>query len=340
MKLTLYLLLGSAFMLVGLLGMYFTADLPPGVTSRTFDLTVLAQAEYSLGFQSIAFLLLYVGFGILAGIWPLHTWSPDGHASAPTAVSMLHAGVLMKLGAYGVLRIGFGCLPEGAQHWVWLVGTIAVINIVYGAYVAMGQRDLKYVIAYSSVSHMGVVMLGLAAFNEVAMNGAVLQMFSHGMMTGLFFALVGLVYEKTHTRDIDQMGGLARRMPGIAVAFTIGGLASFGLPGTSGFVAEILVFLGTFRAHLASYSLGGVPLFTILALGGVLGIVVTATYVLRVVQRIFYGPMDEEKYGDVSDARTTEWVALVVLSALLILVGVYPSPLTDLIGSGLGSLLP
>jgi NADH-quinone oxidoreductase subunit M len=340
MKLTLYLLVGSAFMLVGLLGMYFTADLPSGFAGRTFDLTVLTQAEYSLGFQTVAFLLLYVGFGILAGIWPLHTWSPDGHASAPTAVSMLHAGVLMKLGAYGVLRIGFGCLPEGAQHWVWLVGAIAVINTVYGAYVAMGQRDLKYVIAYSSVSHMGVVMLGLAAFNEVAMNGAVLQMFSHGIMTGLFFALVGLIYEKSHTRDIDQMGGLARRMPGIALAFTIGGLASFGLPGTSGFVAEILVFLGTFRAHLATYSLGGVPLFTILALGAVLGIVVTATYVLRVVQRIFHGPMDEERYGDVPDARTTEWVSLVVLSALLILVGVYPSPLTDLIGRGLGSLLP
>jgi NADH-quinone oxidoreductase subunit M len=340
MKLTLYLLVGSAFMLVGLLGMYFAAALPPGAAGRTFDLTVLSEAGYSHSFQVIAFFLLYIGFGILAGIWPLHTWSPDGHASAPTAVSMLHAGVLMKLGAYGVLRVGFGCLPEGAQSWAWLVGGIAVVNIVYGAYVAMGQRDLKYVIAYSSVSHMGVVMLGLAAFNQLSMNGAVFQMFSHGIMTGLFFALVGLVYEKSHTRDIQAMGGLARRMPGIAVAFTIGGLTSFGLPGTSGFVAELLVFLGTFRAHLDSYLIGGVPLFPLLALGGVVAIVVTATYVLRLLQQVFHGPLDEERYAEVPDARTTEWVALVVLSAVLILTGVYPAPLTDLIGSSLGPLLP
>jgi NADH-quinone oxidoreductase subunit M len=339
MKLTLYLLVGSAFMLVGLLGMYFTAELPLGM-GRTFDLTVLSHARYSPGFQAVAFLLLYVGFGILAGIWPLHTWSPDGHASAPTAVSMLHAGVLMKLGAYGVLRVGFGCLPEGAQQWVWLVGGIAVINMVYGSYVAMGQRDLKYVIAYSSVSHMGVVMLGLAAFNTVAVNGAVFQMFSHGIMTGLFFALVGLIYEKSHTRDIEAMGGLARRMPGIALAFTIGGLASFGLPGTSGFMAEFLVFLGTFRAHLESYALGRVPLFALLAIVGIVAIVLTATYVLRLVQRVFHGTLDEEKYGEIGDARGTEWVTLVLLSAALIFFGIFPSLLTNLIGRSLGSLVP
>ena len=338
MKLTLYLLVGSAFMLVGMLGMYFAAQLPVG-QPRTFDLTVLSKAGFTHTFQVVAFFLLYVGFGILAGIWPLHTWSPDGHASAPTAVSMLHAGVLMKLGAYGVLRVGIGCLPEGAQAWMWLVGAIAVINIVYGSYVAMGQRDLKYVIAYSSVSHMGVVMLGLAALNQVALNGAVMQMISHGIMTGLFFALVGLVYERSHTRDIEAMGGLARQMPGIAVAFTIGGLASFGLPGTSGFVAELLVFLGTFRAHAGSYLIGGVPLFAILAIGAVIAIVVTATYVLRVLQRIFHGPLDEAKYGGLTDARTTEWVTLVVLGGLLILIGIYPSPLTDLIGGSLGQFL-
>jgi len=339
MKLTLYLLVGSAFMLVGILGMYFAAVMPHGA-ARTFDLTQLSAASYSRPFQTVAFFLLYIGFGVLAGIWPLHTWSPDGHASAPTAVSMLHAGVLMKLGAYGVLRVGFGCLPQGAQQWVWLIGAIAVINIAYGAYVAMGQRDLKYVIAYSSVSHMGVVMLGLAAFNHLAFNGAVLQMFSHGIMTGLFFALVGLVYEKSHTRDIEAMGGLARRMPGIALAFTIGGLASFGLPGTSGFVAELLVFLGAFRAHWHHYLIAGLPLFPILAVGAVLAIVVTATYVLRVLQRVFHGPMDESKYAEVPDARTTEWVTLVVLGGILILVGVYPSPLTTLIDQGLPSLLP
>lgn len=331
MKLTLYLLVGSAFMLVGMLGMYFAAG------QRTFDLTVLSGAKYSDAFQIVAFFLLYIGFGILAGIWPLHTWSPDGHASAPTAVSMLHAGVLMKLGAYGLLRVGFGSLPHGAHFWAWLVGGIAVINIVYGAYVAMGQRDLKYVIAYSSVSHMGVVMLGLAAYNEVAFTGSVLQMFSHGIMTGLFFALVGLVYEKSHTRDINAMGGFATRMPGIAIAFTIGGLASFGLPGTSGFVAEVLVFLGTFHAKLAS---GAYPLlFPSYAIGAVIAIVVTATYVLRVIQRIFHGALDEEKYRDLPTARTTEWVTLWVLGGLLIVIGVYPSWILNMISGSLGPLL-
>jgi len=335
MKLTLYLLVGSAFMLVGMLGMYFAAGLPAGV-ARTFDLATLSQAHYDPTFQKIAFFLLYIGFGILAGIWPLHTWSPDGHASAPTAVSMLHAGVLMKLGAYGLLRVGYGALPIGAHSWSWLVGGIAVINIVYGAYVAMGQKDLKYVIAYSSVSHMGVVMLGLAAYNEIAFTGSVLQMFSHGIMTGLFFALVGLVYEKAHTRDIYAMGGFARRMPGIAVAFTIGGLASFGLPGTSGFVAELLVFLGTFRAKLA-----GLPsfLFPLYAVGAVVAIVITATYVLRLLQLIFHGHFDERRYADLTTARTTEWVALVVLGGLLIVIGVYPTWLTDLIQGSLGPLL-
>lgn len=323
LKLTLYLLVGSAFVLVALFGIYFFAEVP----QRTFDLIQLTQhAGFALGLQRIFFLLLYVGFGILAGIWPLHTWSPDGHASAPTAVSMLHAGVLMKLGAYGVLRIGVGLLPAGAQYWAWLVGGIAVINILYGAMSAMGQTDLKYVIAYSSVSHMGVVMLGIATLNAVGLNGAVFQMFSHGIMTGLFFALVGLVYEKAHTRDMPAMGGFASRMPGIAVAFAIGGLASFGVPGTSGFIAEFLVFLGTWRW------------LPPLAIAAVFGIVITATYVLRLLQRVFLGPFNA-RYEGLPDARTTEWVALVVLSALLILLGVLPGPLVSLIDSGIRSFV-
>lgn len=324
MKLTLYLLVGSAFMLVGMLGLYFVSGY------RTFDLEKLIGATYAPNLQKTLFFLFYIGFGILAGIFPLHTWSPDGHASAPTAVSMLHAGVLMKLGAYGVLRVGIGILPEGLKFWAPLVGIIAVINIVYGAYCAMGQRDLKYVIAYSSVSHMGVVMLGCAAFTTIALNGAVMQMVSHGIMTALFFALVGLVYEKTHTRNILAMGGLARRMPGIALCFTIGGLASFGLPGTSGFVAELMVFLGTFRAHPEKL-LGQVPLFMILAVGAAIAIVITATYVLRLLQMVFHGPLDESHFGELKDARTTEWVAITVNSALLIVLGMMPRLLTDLI---------
>ncbi|HUT74944.1 MAG TPA: NADH-quinone oxidoreductase subunit M [Armatimonadota bacterium] len=327
LKLTLFLLVGSAFMLIGLLGIYFFSGAP----QPTFDFLRLSalsrDGAFSVGLQRTIFLLLYVGFGILAGIWPLHTWSPDGHASAPTAVSMLHAGVLMKLGAYGVLRIGVGLLPQGAVFWAPLVGGIAVVNILYGAMSAMGQTDLKYVIAYSSVSHMGVVMLGIATLNPVGLNGAVFQMFSHGIMTGLFFALVGLVYEKAHTRDMPSMGGFALRMPGIAAAFTIGGLTSFGVPGTSGFIAELLVFLGTWRVY---------PVLAILA---VFGIVITATYVLRVLQRVFLGPF-KERYEGIPDARTTEWVALVALSALLILLGVLPGPMIGLIDTAIRSFVP
>src|SRR5262249_2387054 len=182
--------------------------------------------------------------GILAGIWPLHTWSPDGHASAPTAVSMLHAGVLMKLGAYGVVRLGMGLLSDGTLQWAWRIGGIPGFNIGCGALSALVQSDVKYVIAYSSVSRMGVVMLGAATLTENGLNGSVFQMFAHGIMTGLFFALVGLVYEKAHSREIFKMGGFGRMMPGIATAFTVGSLSSLGRPATAGFVAECLSFLG------------------------------------------------------------------------------------------------
>jgi len=317
MKLTLMLLAGSAFLLVAILALYFT------VSPHSFDLDDLAKGSYGGEFQRWVFLAVYVGCGILAGIWPLHTWSPDGHAAAPTAVSMLHAGVLMKLGAYGVLRLGVGLLPEGAQGWALLIGIIATINILYGAFSAMGQTDFKYVIAYSSVSHMGVVMLGLASLNPIGMNGSVVQMFSHGIMTGLFFAVVGLVYEKSHTRDILAMGGFAKRMPGVAICMTIGGLASFGLPATSGFIAEFLCFYGMWLTY------------PVLALLSVVGIVLTAIYVLRVLQKIFLGPFREEAYHDLPDARTTEWVAITGLALLLIVFGVFPRPLVNLIDTGL-----
>lgn len=317
MKLTLMLMGGSALILVAILALYFAGP------QRTFDMERLAQMRFGVDLQRWVFLAVYVGFGVLAGIWPLHTWSPDGHASAPTAVSMLHAGVLMKLGAYGVLRVGLGLLPEGAQHWSFIMAAIATINILYGAFSAMGQTDLKYVIAYSSVSHMGVVMLGLASLNPIGVNGSVMQMFSHGIMTGLFFAVVGLVYEKSHTRDILAMGGFAKRMPGIAVAMTIGGLASFGLPATSGFIAEFLCFYGIWLKY---------PVLALLSVGG---IVLTAVYVLRVLQKIFLGPITDPHWNTLPDARTTEWVAISGLAASLLLVGVYPRPLVDLITLGL-----
>jgi NADH-quinone oxidoreductase subunit M len=319
MKLTLMLMGGSALILIAILALYFQGS------PRSFDLDDLAKSTFGAEFQRWVFLAVYVGFGILAGIWPLHTWSPDGHASAPTAVSMLHAGVLMKLGAYGVLRIGLGLLPEGAEYWSFTMAGIATVNILYGAFSAMGQTDLKYIIAYSSVSHMGVVMLGLASLNSIGVNGAVMQMFSHGIMTGLFFAVVGLVYEKAHTRIVGKMGGFARRMPGIAICMTIGGLASFGLPATSGFIAEFLCFYGMWLKY------------PVLALLAAVGIVLTAIYVLRMLQKIFLGRFDDGAYADLSDARTMEWVAITALAVALIVIGVLPRPLVALIDSGLRS---
>jgi NADH-quinone oxidoreductase subunit M len=306
MKLTLYLLFGSAFILVGIFALYVAAG------TASFSFLDLEAATFAPMLQRWVFLAFYIGFGILAGIWPLHTWSPDGHASAPTAVSMLHAGVLMKLGAYGVVRVGMGLLPDGAAELAWLVGGVACINIVYGALSAMAQVDLKYVIAYSSVSHMGLVMLGAATLTEAGLNGSVFQMFAHGVMTGLFFALVGLVYEKAHSREIFRMGGFGRLMPGIATAFTIAGLSSLGLPGTAGFVAEVLTFMGAWRSDVRWWLVPAVA-----------GTFLTAVYVLRVAKQIFWGPPSPH-FHHLEDARGPEWVALVILVGVLVLFGFLP----------------
>src|SRR6266581_2114592 len=307
-ELPLYLLFGSAFILVGILALYVAAG------SSTFSFLEMEGIQFDRGLQSWVFLAFYVGFGILAGIWPLHTWSPDGHASAPTAVSMLHAGVLMKLGAYGVVRLGLGLLPDGTTQWVWLVGAIACVNIVYGALSAMAQTDLKYVIAYSSVSHMGVVMLGMATLTESGLNGSIFQMFAHGIMTGLFFALVGLVYEKAHSRAIFSMGGFGQMMPGIATAFTIAGLSSLGLPATAGFVAEFLTFLGAWQSPFSWW------LFP-----GVIGAFLTSVYVLRVAKQIFWGPQSADPhFQHLPDAQGPEWAALIILVFTLVLFGVAP----------------
>jgi NADH-quinone oxidoreductase subunit M len=308
MKLTLYLLFGSAFILVGMLALFAAGG------SRTFSFFELEAMRFAPALQTWVFLAFYVGFGILAGIWPLHTWSPDGHASAPTAVSMLHAGVLMKLGAYGVVRMGMGLLPEAAVDWAWLVGAVACINIVYGALSAMAQTDLKYVVAYSSVSHMGIVMLGAATLTPTGLNGSVFQMFAHGIMTGLLFALVGLVYEKAHSREIVRMGGFGQAMPGIATAFTIGGLSSLGLPATAGFVAEFLTFLGAWSSDHRWWLFPGVA-----------GAFLTSIYVLRVARQIFWGPRsDDPRFAHLVDAEGPEWAALGILVFVLVLFGVAP----------------
>jgi len=323
MKLTLLLMMGSALVLLGMIAMYVACG------KTTFDMATLGAATYSKQFQIWVFPLFWIGFGTLAGVFPFHTWSPDGHASAPTAVSMLHAGVLMKLGAFGVMRVGMMMLPEGAKYWAPIVGGVAVINVVYGAMSAMSQRDLKYVIAYSSVSHMGVVMLGAATLNAGGWNGAVFQMVAHGVMTGLFFALVGLVYERAHMRHIPSMGGFASSMPGIAAFFTLACMSSLGLPGTAGFVAEWMVLVGAWKS---AHMWWAVP--------GIIGAFVTALYVLRVCREVFWGPKREappegDTHGhgafELADARSTEWVALWVLGAALVGFGVWPRLLLDVI---------
>lgn len=314
MKLTVMLLVGSAAILVAMFAMWGASG------AHTFDLQVLEQTHFSRTTQLWAFPLVWLGFGTLAGVFPFHTWSPDGHASAPTAVSMLHAGVLMKLGAFGVMRIGMVLMPEGAAAWAPIVGTVAVINVLYGAMCAASQTDMKYIVAYSSVSHMGVVMLGAATLTSNGWNGAVYQMFAHGIMTGLFFALVGLVYERAHTRAIAKMGGFAHTMPVVAAFFTLACLSSLGLPGTAGFVAEFLVFAGAAKGAHAWWS---VP--------GVLGAFVTAVYVLRACKTIFWGPPPEGEFAHLQDTRRTEWAAPLVLGSALVLFGFWPRLLLDFI---------
>lgn len=323
MKLTLMLLVGSAAILVVIFAMYFEAG------GTTFDMIALAQHRYPRELQLWWFPLLWLGFGSLAGVFPLHTWSPDGHAAAPTAVSMLHAGVLMKLGAFGVLRVGMMMLPEGAVAWAPVVGSVAVLNVLYGAVAAAHQKDLKYIIAYSSVSHMGVVMLGIATLTPEGWNGAVYQMFAHGMMTGLFFALVGLVYERAHSRYVPDMGGFAKKMPGVAAFFVLAGLSSLGLPGLAGFVAEFLVFLGAWQSAHAWW-----------AIPGILGAWVTAIYVLRASRNIFFGEGPREQFDHLHDAHGSEWLALYALGACLIVFGSAPRLILDFIHVATMEYLP
>jgi len=244
MKLTLYLFIGSVIALVGALAMYFASGL------GTFDMIALEEAAFTDGFQRFWFPFVFLGFAILGGIWPFHNWSPDGHVAAPTAVSMFHAGVLMKLGAFASLRVGIMLLPEGAKFWMPFIILLTLVNVVYGAYIAMVQTDFKYVIGFSSVSHMGLVAMGFATLNREGMIGAGVQMFSHGVMTALFFAIVGMIYDRAHTRQIPELGGFSKKMPLVTVAFIVGGLVSMGMPGFSGFIAEFPIFMGVWKSQL------------------------------------------------------------------------------------------
>jgi len=324
MKLTLYLTAGAVLALVGLLILYGTSGL------QTFDLIslerFLAQNPIPGEIQKFLFPFLLIGFGVIAPMWPFHSWSPIGHAAAPSAVSMLHAGVLMKLGSYAILRIAVQLLPQGAYLWLPWVAGISVMNIVYGGFVAMAQKDVKFLIGYSSSSHMGYVLLGIACLNPVALNGAVLLMFAHGLMTALAFAAVGHVYDQTHTRLFADWGGLARQVPFIATAFTLAALAGSGLPGFGNFVAELLVFFGSWEAYRIS------------AVAAVFGIVITAFYMLRAVRTGFLGPLNP-RWVQLQDATVFERVPYLILVSALVAVGCWPRFLTDVIGASTGSVL-
>jgi len=325
MKLTLMLMGGSALLLVGLLGIYFNSA--PGGGRLTFNILEISKVTIPMTAQRLFFPLTFVGFGILGALFPFHTWSPDGHASAPTAVSMLHAGVLMKLGGYGAFRVAIFLMPEAAKELSWIFIILTSISVVYGAFGAIVQKDLKYINAYSSVSHCGLVLFAVLMMNQTAMNGAIIQMISHGLMTALFFALIGMIYGRTHTRLINEMGGLMKVIPFLSVCYVIAGLASLGLPGLSGFVAEMTIFVGAFQ-HTDVFH----RVVTILAVSS---IVITAVYILRVIAILLLGPTTNEHYSHLIDAKWFEKISAVTLIGSVAAIGLAPFWLSSMIGISL-----
>ena len=376
MKLTLYILIGSVVALIGAIAMVLTANnffltpegaqilssakasglIPQSATSFSFNITQLTLAAENgafnilgyagvetLSFAKLWFPFIFMGFAVLAGVFPFHNWSPDGHVAAPTAVSMIHAGVLMKVGAYAALRTGVQLMPEGAQaHLPWIV-LLTLVNVVYGAFIAFRQRDFKYVIGFSSVSHMGLVSMGFATMNLVGMTGAGLQMFSHGAMTALFFGCVGMVYDRAHTRDIPSLGGFIKVMPWVGAAFIIGGLTSMGMPGLSGFIAEFPIFQGMWAASQnIALTIGSFTLtnyYSVIVVIAALGIVITAAYVLRVTGQVFFGNFNRELYPEVDDITVRERFILILLGAPLILLGIYPALMAPMLQTAIRPVL-
>lgn len=318
MKLTLMLMGGSALILIGILGIYF------GSGATTMEITEIARMDnIPLQMQRVWFPIIFIGFGVLGALFPFHTWSPDGHASAPTAVSMLHAGVLMKLGGYGCFRIAMYLLPDAAQELSWIFIILTAISVVYGAFSACVQTDLKYINAYSSVSHCGLVLFAILMMNSTAATGAVLQMLSHGLMTALFFALIGMIYGRTHTRDIRELSGLMRIMPFLSVCYVIAGLANLGLPGLSGFVAEMTIFNGAFMDNDVFHRVVTVIACT--------SIVITAVYILRLIGKILYGTCTNPEHLKLTDATWDERLAVIVLIVCIAGLGLAPMWMSDMI---------
>ncbi|WP_290121231.1 NADH-quinone oxidoreductase subunit M [uncultured Duncaniella sp.] len=322
MKLTLMLMGGSAFLMLGLIGIYYHSA-PEGMPLTWNILQIAEYDAISHGWQKFLFPMTFVGFGVLGAMFPFHTWSPDGHASAPTAVSMLHAGVLMKLGGYGCFRVAIFLMPHAANELAWIFLILTGISVVYGAFSACVQNDLKYINAYSSVSHCGLVLFAILMLNTTAMTGAIMQMLSHGLMTALFFALIGMIYGRTHTRDIREMGGMMQILPYLSVCYVIAGMASLGLPGLSGFVAEMTIFVGSFE-HTDLFH----RVFVIVACSS---IVTTAVYILRVVGKLLYGPVYGQHHMTLTDAKWWERVATASLIVSVACIGFFPNFFIDLI---------
>ncbi|MEN8124442.1 MAG: NADH-quinone oxidoreductase subunit M [Bacteroidota bacterium] len=323
MKLTLMLMGASAVLSVGIFGIYFNSNAGIDGGALTFNILEIAKANIPVAIQNLFFPFVFIGFAVLGALFPFHTWSPSGHASAPTAVSMLHAGVLMKLGGYGVFRVAMYLLPLGALNWSDFFLILASIGVVYGALGAIMQKDLKYINAYASVSHLGLVLFALLMYNKTAWNGAIIQSLSHGLLTAMFFALIGMVYGRTHTRNVSELGGLMKILPFIGAVYVITGLAYLGLPGFSGFIAEMNIFVGSFQ-HSDTFH----RILTILAVSS---IVVTAVYILRMVGKIMMGPLSNPEYANLPKATWFEKVGLIMLLIPVVIIGVLPFGLSEMI---------
>lgn len=340
-KFFLYTLFGSIFILLVMIGLYFSSTeiLADGSKVFTFNmLSLMNQANYTAtgilspfnpnNLRFIAYIALFVGFAIKIPMFPFHTWLPDAHVEAPTAISVILAGVLLKMGTYGILRVSFPVFPEITHQLAWYIGLFGMINIIYGALCAMAQRDFKKLIAYSSVSHMGFVMLGMASLTTAGISGAILQMFNHGTITSMLFIIVGVIYDRAHTREIDAFGGLANQMPVYTGFVTLAFFAAIGLPGLSGFISEALVFLGAF----------GVESIRVITIISTLGILLGAGYMLWTFQRIYFGQL-KDKWSELTDLTFREYAMLVPLSLIIIFLGVYPSAMLDIMNTSVNTMV-
>lgn len=336
-KFFIYTLLGSVLMLLAMLALYFSVTIKDGnEVIHTFNMLAMMNPEnfvhgsllegVGTSWRYVAYIALFIGFAIKVPAFPFHTWLPDAHVEAPTAISVILAGVLLKMGTYGLMRIAFPIFPDAAIHYLYPLAFIGFINIIYGAYCAMAQKDFKKLIAYSSVSHMGIVLLGMAAMNTQGMMGAMFQMFNHGTITAMLFLIVGVIYDRAHTRGLDDFGGLMNKMPKYSGIMMIAFFAALGLPGLSGFISEAFSFLGAFQT------------FKWLTIASAFGIILTAAYMLWTLQRVFLGTLPE-KWNNLTDINGREMAMLVPLAVIVIILGIYPSPVLDLMNSSANALV-